>query len=287
MKNAIFISISFALLVSCSSGSKADAEKNNIIYQPEDKQILEEVFELFENEKNEPIGTLIIKVGMFFTGTPYVAHTLETEPEQLVVNLREMDCTTFAEYCLAIARTIKRGKPSFENFAEELKDVRYRNGKIDGYPSRLHYFSDWISNNDKMGIVKDVSKEIAETPYSNQVNFMSKHPAAYEQLNDSAELVKEIARQEKEISARDYYYIPEDKVAEVEDQLKDGDIAGITTEIDGLDIAHVVILMHKGGRIHILHGSSAANKVVVSDDTLEEYLKNSKSGTGIMVARPL
>jgi hypothetical protein len=197
-----------------------------------------------------------------------------------------MDCNTFAENCLAISRTIKSGNPSFEKFATELQNIRYRDGKINGYASRLHYFSDWIFDNDKKYIVKSVSQGIADILYEKNINFMSTHPESYVQLKDLG-LVKRIENIEQQISARKNYYIPEEKLAQFEEKLNDGDIVGITTNIKGLDIVHVGILVRKSGQIHLMHASSVAEKVIVSENTLEEYLINSKTATGIMVARPL
>ncbi|NCB07533.1 MAG: DUF1460 domain-containing protein [Bacteroidia bacterium] len=278
----------FAIGFACTptaEKSKADLSEN-VAFQPEDMAILSEVISLFSGEKDIPTTELMVKVGTFFKETPYVAHTLEMEPEQLVVNLREMDCTTFAENCLAIARTIKSDNPGFETFTRELRHIRYRDGKINGYLSRLHYFSDWIYDNEKKKTVKDVSKEITQTPCPVFVNFMSTHSGSYSQLKDST-LIPYISSTEKEISARKMYYIPKNNIAEIENHLMNGDIAGITTDISGLDISHVVLLVKVNGRMHILHASSAEGKVVLSETSLEDYLKNSKHSTGIMVARPL
>jgi len=285
----VFLFLAFLVLFSCNSAQNKNSGKTqNIIYDQKEREILDVLFEILSQEKNSSIPVLMIKVGTFFKETPYVASTLEMSPdeEKLVVNLREMDCTTFAENCLAIARTIKSGKPDFEKFSSELQKIRYRNGKIDGYLSRLHYFSDWIYDNSKKKLVKDVSEEIAHTPYPLKINFMSTHPGSYVQLKDST-LIPEIAQKEKEISSLKMYYIPEDKIAEVENLLMDGDIVGITTNIDGLDILHVVLLNRVDGHIHLLHASSASGKVVLSEETLEDYLRNNKRATGIMVARPL
>ena len=288
MKTQLLALLVLSSLFSCNSTSKdSDAESENIIYQPKDKEILEQLFNLYSGEKEATTSALMVKVGSFFQLTPYVAHTLETDDEQLVINLREMDCTTFAEYCLAISRTIKSDKQSFDQFASELQLIRYRDGHIDGYPSRLHYFCDWIFNNAQANLVKDMSEEIAQTPFPKQINFMSKHPDSYRQLKDSIPLVEAIAAQEKLISARKMFFIPETKIAELESKLMDGDIVGITTEIDGIAIQHVGILIRQEGRIHLMHASSKAEKVVVSDLTLEEYLLNSNTASGIMVARPL
>ena len=262
-----------------------DLEK--VIYQAEDRNAVEEVLSLFTENKEASNATLMVEVGNHFLGKPYVAHTLESDGEQLVINVREVDCTTFAEYCLALSRTTQSAQSSFEQFAAELQRIRYRDGVVESYPSRLHYFCDWIYNNEQKGLIKDMSKHIAQTPLNKTIDFMSTHPDSYMQLKEDPSLVEKIAQQEREISKREMYYVPESRVAELENQLIEGDIVGITTGVKGLAISHVGILVKRAGRIHRLHASSAANKVVVSANTLEAYLVNSKSATGIMVARPL
>jgi hypothetical protein len=288
MKTQLLTLLVLSFLFSCNSKTPNPTGDAEIIsYTDKDKEILEQVLDLYSADKEATTSALMVKVGSFFQETPYVAHTLETEEEQLVINLREMDCTTFAENCLAISRTIKSDKHTFEQFTSELQKIRYRDGIIDAYPSRLHYFCDWIFNNAKKNLIGDMSQEIAQTPFSKQINFMSTHPDSYRQLKESAPLVDLIAAQEKEISARKMFFVPETLIAEIESKLLDGDIAGITTGIEGIAIQHVVILIRQEGRIHLMHASSKAEKVVVSDFTLEEYLLNSKSASGIMLARPL
>lgn len=257
-----------------------------IISTPEDEEILKTFVNLFSGQKDAPTSDVMIKAGTFLLNTPYTEHTLEHEPEHLVINLREMDCTTFVENCLALTRTLKAEKQDFEQFAKELTSIRYRDGKIDDYTSRLHYFSDWIFVNTKKNIVSDVTKEIAETPLILKVNFMSAHPESYKQLRDTT-LVRVIAEQEREISAREMYFIPKTKLVDIEGKLMDGDIVAITTDIEGLDVSHTALLIRKNDIIHILHASSVAQKVIISDETLESYLTNNKRTTGIMVARPL
>jgi hypothetical protein len=227
---------------------------SQVTFQKDDKVILEEVLEYFASEKAASTADLMVMVASYFKETPYVAFTLESEKEQLIINLREVDCTTFAENCLAISRTIRSENPSFEQFAAELQHIRYRDGIVDGYPSRLHYFCDWIHNKQQNKLIADVSGEITLTPLNKQINFMSTHPDAYARLKDND---------------------------------SDGDIVGISTGIDGLAISHVGILVRKSDRIHLIHASSQAEKVIVSEGTLEDYLLNSKSATGIMLARPL
>ncbi len=252
-----------------------------------DREILESVLQKLVPESEESTAQLIVLAGKHFLGTSYVAATLEGETEQLVVNLREMDCTTFAEYCLAIARTVKSATPGFETFAAELRNIRYRGGRIDGYTSRLHYFSDWIWDNAQKKVVEIDSGQICSEIFSREIDFMSTHPDSYQQLKMNPELVDQIKKIEASIRSRKMYYIPKGKVHEAEEQLKPGDIVGITTSITGLDMSHVGILVRQNGRIHLLHASSSAKKVVVSDQTLEDYLEAGGKTTGIMLARPL
>ena len=288
MKTPLWTLLLLLLLFSCRNpvqNPKVDFDQ--VSYLPADREILEEVFQYCSADQDMSSSALMVKVGSFFLSTPYVAHTLESEEEHLVINLREMDCTTFAENCLALSRTIKSGSLTFERFASSLQAVRYRDGKIGAYPSRLHYFCDWIYNNEQKRLIRDMSQEMAHAPIQKKINFMSTHPDSYPQLKENPEFVKALATQEVEISERKMFYIPENRISDLEDQLMEGDIAGITTQIEGLAIQHVVILVRKEDRIHMLHASSAAEKVVVSDQTLEEYLLESKSASGIMLARPL
>jgi hypothetical protein len=269
-----------------STAGEFKSVKEKILFQAKDKEIAEQVIKQFSAGKNLSTAELVIKIGLFFKETPYVAHTLEAEPEQLVVNLRELDCTTFAESSLALALTIKNGNPTFEKYCATLQDLRYYNGEITNYTSRIHYFSDWIFENNKRGFITDVSGEIGQTSYSLNVGFMSTHPESYRQLAGNSSFVTIIAEKEKQIAMRKMFYIPEEKLAEKEQLLKDGDIVGITTSMKGLDISHVGILVRKNNRIHLLNASSISMKVELTEETLEEYLKHSKSSTGIMVVRP-
>jgi hypothetical protein len=264
------------------------ASAGNLVCQEEDKEILERILEIHKEDTELAMSELMVKVGRFFLDTPYVAHTLESgDEEKLIINLRELDCTTFAENCLALARTIRSGEHSLEKFAAELLSIRYRDGVLEGYPSRLHYFCDWIHNNEQMKLITNVPEDLPQQSFHRQIHFMSTHPDSYRQLREDSTLVAALAAQEKNISSREMHYIPETSLEQVENQLKDGDIVGITTSIDGLAIQHVGILVRVEDRIHLLHASSAAKEVVLSRGTLEDYLLNSKSATGIMLARPL
>lgn len=261
------------------------------IFSEKEKEICNSKFTLAVSSKlsSEPIGNVITAIGRSFLGTQYVANTLETQgKEQLTINLTGLDCTTFLETALTFARCIKSGKTTFEDYSKELTYIRYRDGKMDEYPSRLHYFSDWIYNNTKKGIVEDVSKEIGGEKIVFNLNFMSTHPEEYQMLKANPKFVPIIAEQEKEINKREYYYLPVDKVEKLEKNIHNGDLIAITVKIKGIDIGHVGIAVKESdGRIHFMHAPLAGSKVQITKEPLCNYLKKIKKDTGIIVLRPI
>jgi hypothetical protein len=279
----LFLFISFFNFISLAS-----IGATKIIVTDKDKVLLQEKFDKFVKDKDLSTGELVYKIGTDFMGTPYVASTLDkTKEENLVVNLRELDCTTFVENCIAIARTIKSGEATFDQFVKELETLRYRNGKLNGYTSRLHYIAEWMIDNATKGIVKDVTGLVGGEAYKVTLNFMSTHPDSYPQLLGQPKLVEEINQIESRVSAKPFYYIPKEKIASCEKQIIDGDVVAFVTKILGMDVSHVGILFTKEGRVFLLHAPLSGGKVLTTKVPLAEYLKDSKSTTGIFVIRAL
>ncbi|WP_321320069.1 N-acetylmuramoyl-L-alanine amidase-like domain-containing protein [Labilibaculum sp.] len=233
-----------------------------------------------------PLDNRVVEVAKMFMQTAYVGGTLDGgEKEQLVVNFRELDCTTYLENVVALSKVLSNDSLTTDDFLKELENLRYRNGKLTDYSSRLHYFSDWIYENEKKGIVKNITSEIGGEKYNKTINFMSTHVDSYSVLKADSSLAEEIRKTENEINKRELFYIPEAKIQQLEDKIHNGDLIAITTKIEGLDISHVGIAIHVNNRLHLMHASSKAKKVVISDIPLAEMLMQSKYQSGIMVAR--
>jgi len=236
--------------------------------------------------QNRPIREVIIQMGISFLGTEYVPFALEVPgPERLVVNMRGLDCVSFYENALVLARCIKKGTTTFQDYREELKYIRYRGGVIDGYPSRLHYTSDYFYDNEKKGIWTTIARQLGGRPFRKVINYMSTHPDQYRQLRENPRNLEAIRKIEEEISARETYFIPKTMVAEIEPDIESGDVIGITTDIGGLDVSHTAIVVRQSGGLHLLHAPSVGKRVEISEATLVEYLAKNKRHTGIMVVR--
>ena len=228
---------------------------------------------------------IVIALSGRFLGTPYLAHTLEVrEPEKLVIDLAGMDCTTFVEQMLAMALAVKQGDSSFEDFVQVLACIRYRGGIIDGFPSRLHYFTDWLQDNTRKDILEIVSNGIGTEVFDTRVWFMTANPGAYRQLQNPA-FIEKMKEVEKNIAAYNMKFIPKAKIKEVENLIKNGDIIAFTTDIGGLDVSHTGFAIFENGRLHLLHASLRTNRVEITPVTLSEYLAPMRRVTGILVAR--
>ena len=222
-------------------------------------------------------------------GYPYVAGTLDgNDEEKLVISVGEVDCTTFVETVLAFCIADKRGERNFNGFKLALMQIRYRDGILNGYASRLHYFSDWIRNNEKMGFVKECTSETAcSEPKELWLDFMTTHVDSYLPMKKDASLVAEMASQEKEWQGTVVSYIPKEKLnlPPTELKIKDGDVLALVTNIKGLDIVHVGFAFWKDNQLHLLHASSSAKKVIEDPKTQYESSKNTKAHIGVRAIR--
>lgn len=234
-----------------------------------------------------PLCDLVCAIGNYFLGVPYKPATLESESghkEKLIVNFTQFDCLTFVETVLALTGCVVAGKISKSEFRQVLQLIRYRQGIIDGYSSRLHYFTDWLRDNEQKNILRDVSRKLGAVHQRKKINYITTHREAFSALHDENEF-KKMQLTEKKISRRNIRVILKDKVNQQKEKIQTGDIIAFTIGEEGLDVAHVGFALWQKGNLHLLHASSKEGAVVVSSKTLIAYLQQKKKFTGIIVAR--
>lgn len=224
-------------------------------------------------------------------GLPYVAHTLEVNnTEQTVINLRQLDCTTYVENVMALALCMKQCKPSFEQFCRNIADIRYAKGKQIHYTSRLHYFTSWIEENTKKGLCHEIQSPAP--PFTAiqtlRIDYMTKHVASYRMLKINPDYIPEIDKTEKQLTGKKYRYIPKEQVKNTKllrQTIHNGDIIATTTSISGLDTQHIGIAVWHEDGLHMLNASSIHHKVVEEPMTLYKYLQRRKTMPGIRIVR--
>jgi len=244
-----------------------------ITCSPEDSLLFNTKLQELDQLPSTSTNDEITQIGKTFLGTPYVEKTLEIgEKETLVVNLRGLDCTTFVENVLAFALLQKENKSDFNDFVKYLKTIRYRNGSLDGYSSRLHYFTDWIRNNNEKGIVKEITSELGGIEMEKPVNFMGTHRDLYPFLADEANYEK-ILEVEAALAEEALCILPQEAIEPIENKLENGDIIALATSIKGLDVTHTGLAIRMPSRrIHLLH-ASISGEVTITKVPLVDYLK--------------
>lgn len=233
-----------------------------------------------------PVGAIMQAVGLRFMERPYLTGTLDEPPtEQLVIRFDGFDCVTYVETMLALARGIAVEDYRYATFARHMRDQRYRAGTMDGYCSRLHYFSEWVHDNARRGTVRNITGDLGGTVLGDTLTFMSSHRSAYPRFATNDSLLACIREMEQ---ALDYAvrYVPQEDIHTTYDELRAGDIIGLVTNIDGLDVAHTgLVYAGEDGQIGLLHASTREG-VTVSPD-LQAYVQNIDHQIGILVARPV
>jgi hypothetical protein len=249
------------------------------------------------NRHSMPLGPRAIRVGELAIGTPYEPYTLEAyikaggDPkglEPLTLSLTRFDCVTLVESCLAVARASDDGKrPTWEKFSREVERMRYRGGKRAGYASRLHYFSEWISDGEKRGLVKNLGQELDGTIDTRPLRFMTEHRSSYPALADDAVFAK-IGEMEKSLDGNARWVIPTEKIAQVQDSIQTGDVLAFATAIPGIDVTHAAFAYRGPDNVlRVLHAPLSGGAVEITRTTLPEYVARIKRSTGILIARPL
>ncbi len=229
-----------------------------------------------------PVALRTLAVAQSFLGTPYVKGRLDDYPEELLtVNLRELDCWTFVENSLAIAQT---QDDDFSAYQAHLQRLRYWGGNINGYGSRIHYFTGWLLQAEKNGLLDDLTQELGGIPYRKKIGYISARPAKFPKIKESRAM-RELQAAEKRLNAHNWYYIPQNRIAQMEHLIREGDIVSLTSAKGDLDIAHQGFAVKVNGRIHLMHASSLSHRVIISKQPLATYVIAQKGQTGIMVAR--
>lgn len=275
----IFFNLFFLLLLGKFSEQKP---------APDDTEIFLSKLKIAARHADRPLPEAVVAVANSMVGLPYVSGTLDrSDEENLVVNLREMDCWTLVENSIAIALTARDGAAAanFQNFQNHLQKLRYRRGLVDGYGSRLHYFSEWILQASEAGLVEDVTHSCGGVEYRKRVSFMSDYPSAYPKLLFKNDNLQKVKAGEACVNAHRWYFIPKKQVAIFEKNLREGDIVVFTSTLRNLDIEHQGFAVRRGGRWHVLHASSVVGRVVVSARPLAEYILRNKKQSGMMVVR--
>lgn len=238
-------------------------------------------------------GQTLLRIGRAIEkmNIPYVAHTLEpNDQERLIVNLRELDCTTFVESALALTLCVRSHRTTFSDYCRILQKIRYWQGRAPQYVRRLHYFTSWIEDNTTMDLVREL--QAPNPPFTAvqtvQAHYMTHHVDRYRMLTVNPQDVPLIREMERRIEGKKYRYIPKQQLynnRQLRKTIHDGDIIVIITNIKGLDTQHIGIAAWHADGLHLLNASSIHHRVIEEPMTLRQYLYKQPTMPGIRIVR--
>ena len=229
------------------------------------------------NAVNEAIGQRdLTRIGIQFLGKPYHANALSAgNPELLVADLESFDCVTFIENSLALLHAAG----DVSSYHHALVHVRYAGDSIQ-YEKRYHYFSD---------AMRQLGYPLIGTP-----NTLQKLPKSFSFLSNYL-VSKQIGHinipllrsRENELAHKAFYYTPTSLVNQLLPLLKSGDLVGLVSKNPSIDFLHTGMIYRKDGQVYLLHASQEFNRVMVSSQTLIEYLKTHRQFIGVSAFRPI
>lgn len=274
---------------SASSAPVATSKQNMRFHCDKDTIAINELLKKGCDSGLKDPNELVAFYAQQLLGTPYVAHTLEGDTEMLTINIHQLDCTTFIETLYALTRTTMNGRYAWRDYAANLENLRYRDGVMGDYSSRLHYISEWIINNRGRGNLYEVTPDVPTVSYLvKDIDFMSTHKDSYVSLKDDSEMVAKIKSFEAGYRNHRMPYIKKQNLnrKEVKAALKNGDFVGLVTNIAGLDISHLgIVYKDDKGEIYLLDASMGGKKVMLEKSNMFAMLQNRKSNLGLRVFR--
>lgn len=281
--------IALSLLLACAFNAGA-AVADSVVYHHEatDTATIVKILDATRKAELETPADRLAFIARQLLGSPYVAATLEGDTEVLRINMSEFDCTTLVETAIALSLTAAVDTASYNEFAHNLRNIRYRDGVVDGYASRLHYVSDWIADNTRRGNFVEVT---AQCPLAQRdiksINYISSHSRNYTALLNNDSLLNCIKEVEAKYNNYRYQYIPATSLNSeaLAKWFKNGDIVLFTTSAKGLDVSHMGIIVVERNRVRLLHASSNSRTVMLDNQPLYNYVMSNRSINGIRIVR--
>lgn len=247
-----------------------------------------------ENWRSLPLGERTIRVARELIGTPYQNYSLEVDDriESPVANLKAVDCWTYYENSLAIARMLhfKPAPYKPQDMLHMVEIERYRNGVCTGsYLSRMHQLEEVFYDNQRRGYATNITSRIpGAVRMHREIHEMTTQWKAYRYLRSNPSLIEPMGKIEAQVSNLPVYQVPKSKVRDAEKYLQNGDICAITTSETDSYTSHVGMIVRVKDRAYFTHATSDHDKgrMVIIDRPITDYVNAAAKHTGIIICRP-
>jgi len=244
---------------------------------------------LGEPRPSESFGSYLARAARIQHGVKYAEISPRPGIETLEIDLDAFECVSFIESTLAVARCGWSAERNERCFVRELEATRYRNGRMTDYASRLHYFVDWISDNESRGRLSNLTASLGGEPMRKDFFYISERvlkPASSNQ-EGLASLAQEIQATEARLSSTPHSVLMRESAPQILSQLEDGDLLAFVRERPGMLVHHAGFVYWANGAPRLLHASSYHGRVVITVRDVTNYLLRRPERRGVIVARPI
>ncbi|MCX7607059.1 MAG: DUF1460 domain-containing protein [Bacteroidia bacterium] len=218
-------------------------------------------------------------VASAWQGIPYGSGGAGLGPQEILLNLEQMDCMTAVENLLALHLTYKMGSSGVEGMTRALARVRYATPLPCRWEDRYHYFTHALLAWELEGWGACLPLGVRD---KRPIRYISSHPERYRGFRDW-EAIRSI---EKTLSVKPRYYIPSPEMGEWLFALRDGDIIAFVSSEEGLDVSHVGVFFWEGSQATFSHASLKERKWVWGEDLCAYLDRRRGKVMGITVFRP-
>lgn len=214
----------------------------------------------------------------YFLGSPYAFTCVGDGKDALyepypLVNFDSTNCMALCEHVLALSIS-----DSWDNFFNNLQQIRYKNGMI-GMRTRNHYtMGDWLPENS--WLLKDVTRTVGAKETKTTTRTIS-HTKFFDGKGISD------MRHVKPDYRKTIDYIPSNALLKIKNNLAGGDI-GCLIIANKTDIfsAHMWMVIEKEGKLFIRESTTRGMTTFdTSYDEWAEYVKKSSRYVGISLMR--
>ena len=214
---------------------------------------------LKEVRDSDELGERLERLSAQLLDAPYLSNPLgggPDAPESLTIRFNGFDCVTYVETVLALA-----GSHAVAEFSDALREMRYAGGRVD-WRRRNHYMADWVKQNRRRGIVKDITTGPRAVTRTRRLSLIRELPA-------------------RTVTFRVF---PKQALAHLRRVAETGDIALFASTRRNLDVFHMGFIIKRADDVWLRHASRTAGRVV--EQPLADFLKAHRM-SGIILLRPL
>lgn len=238
---------------------------------------------------SESFGHYLARTARAQHGAKYAEVAPRPGHETLRMELDAFECVSFIESAIAVARCGWSSETTESCFMRELEASRYRSGHMGDYSTRLHYFTDWIGDNERRGRISNLTASFGGEPVQKDFFYITQRVLKRAAMDATERTLLSHAMEatEARLSSARHSVLSRKSAPRVLNELRDGDLVAFVRDRPGLLVHHAGFVYWANGTPRLLHASSYHGRVVITVRDVTNYLLRRPERRGVIIVRPL